>query len=184
MVIDHDFIVIIVILFCISCYYCYFVLYFLLSLFFSFIFLLCSSCCVPSWKFSFSDSLDGKSGLWRFNLTQYLTDSQIKAKMEQAQWQLLLLKRKRLNVADAPRHSCSWWPMAVFGFSSVEAKCFSTWCVITLKRPWKVKVTIIEKERQVKKLQRKILQIQSKVKKSMVRIDISYSGYSWFQTIE
>ena len=41
-------------------------------------------------------------------------------------------------------------------FSSAEAKCSSTWCVIALKRPRKVKVTIIEKERQVKKLQRKI----------------------------
>ena len=41
-------------------------------------------------------------------------------------------------------------------FSSAEAKCFSTWCVIALKRPRKVKVTIIEKEWQVKKLQQKI----------------------------
>ena len=24
------------------------------------------------WKFSFSDNLDGKSALWRFNLTQYV----------------------------------------------------------------------------------------------------------------
>ena len=49
-------------------------------------------------------------------------------------------------------------------FSSAEAKCSSTWCVIALKRPRKVKVTIIEKERQVKKLQRKIWEMPLKVK--------------------
>ena len=39
--------------------------------------------------------------------------------------------------------------------SSTEAKFFSTWCFIALKRPRKVKVTIIEKELQVKNCSKK-----------------------------